>query len=107
MRVAYVEDNVPHELIDVAAMINYNAYSNKELDDKCELLYNVVKDKLARRVTPRKTFNKTAMRQVPAHVPDKLIAVFNKFDFPELNKFERVTYKMALEVWVRANLKIR
>ena len=108
MRVAYVEDDVPHELIDVAALINYSAYSQSEIDDKINLLRSVVKEKLQGKLRPRKKSEKTvSYRQVPAYIPEKMIALFNEFVYPELSKVQLIFYKNALAVWVRANLKVR
>lgn len=108
VRVAHVEDDVPHELIEVASVINYNAYSNSEIDDKLALLRSVVREKLQSKLRPRKKNEYTkSYRQVPAHVPDKMLAVFNDFVYPDMSKVQLLFYKNALMIWVRANLKIR
>ena len=108
MRVAKVEDDVPHELIDVAAMINYEAYSNAEIDDKLSLLRSVVREKLQDKLRPRKKNEyRKSFRQVPAYIPDKMLSVFNDFVYPDLNKMQLIFYKNALMIWVRTNLKTR
>lgn len=107
-RVASVQDDVPHELIEVAGVINYNAYSQSEIDDKLALLRSVVKEKLQGKLRPRSKSEYTkAYRQVPAHIPDKMLNVFNDFVYPEMSKVQLIFYKNALMIWVRANLKTR